>query len=290
MNLASPAEVKKLLEDIGVRPNKVLGQNFLIDRNILNKLISAADVSENDCVLEIGGGLGIVTEELVVKAGSLTVVEKDKKLAHHLLNKYGDNPKVEIIHDDVLKVISRPDWPEKEQDYNKVVANLPYSVGTRLLVDMIQSQSRPQLVVVTVQLEVAERFSAECGAKDYGLLSIWSQMHYNVELVKAVNNTCFWPKPEVTSGILKLELMNEGQPSPETARGVYRLTKHAFSHRRKQMSNILRNCIDDFRIEPEVISEIFEKLGLSVSLRPQNLSVSDWLGLTQAIMEVKGNG
>lgn len=297
MNLVSPLEVRQLLTETGVRPNKSLGQNFLIDRNILNILIAAADLNAADHVLEIGGGLGVVTEELSANAGRVVVIEKDRRLAEHLTKMFSGRENVKIICDDAVEVLSkgkkgsaRPEYSCDISGINKVVANLPYSVGTKVLVDMIRSAERPQTIVVTVQLEVAERFTAECGSSDYGLLSVWSHLHYDVELIKEISGTCFWPKPDVRSGILKFRANGRAEFSEENEKSLYALTKYAFGHRRKQMVNIMRHCPGELQMDPDKAALIFDSLGLALTLRPQNLTLSDWIRLVAAIREDIGDG
>ncbi len=289
MNLASPLDVRKHLEEIGVRPNKSLGQNFLIDRNILNILITAADVTVDDCVLEVGGGLGVVTEALSKNAGKVVVVEKDRRLAEHLTSSFAGRDNVQVVCADAVKLLSKGRKGSGDRlavgDIDKVVANLPYSVGTKVLVDMMKSSDRPEMIVVTVQLEVAERFVAECGTKDYGLLSVWSHLHYDVELVKEIRGTCFWPRPDVKSGILKLKLHESMGMSDKNEKSLYALTKYAFGHRRKQMINILRHCSGDMQMEPDEAERLFNRVGLELTVRPQNLSVSDWVSLVSVAGE-----
>jgi len=200
MSLTSPTHVRLLLDELGACPKKALGQNFLVDRNILNILLDAAALDERDSVLEIGPGLGVLTAELVTRVKSVRAVEKDGRLAAYLRDLYRGAAAVEIVNADALKTDLR-DLPA--QGFSKVVANLPYNVASRILMEMAIGKP-PGLVVVTVQKEVADRIVAEPGGKSFGILGLWLRSVFDVEFVKSVSRTCFWPPPAVQSAIVRL--------------------------------------------------------------------------------------
>lgn len=292
MNLTSPAYVKDLADKLGIRPNKCLGQNFLIDGNILRIMLEAADVRESDAVLEIGGGLGVLTEKLAEQAGKLVVIEKDRRLAGHLQEVFGGWENTEIICADAVDIIAEHRMPNAESqrkiqfsDINKVVANMPYSVGTKLMVDMIRAREKPEMMVVTVQIEVAERFIAGHGSRDYGVLSVWSHLYYDVNLVKTVNRTCFWPRPEVESGILRLEAKNGPGLSMQEEETLYSLTKYAFGHRRKQVISILNGASGRLHMERDQAGSMLESLGIGLKARPSDLALEDWVGMAGKMAE-----
>ncbi len=259
--LTRPSEVRALLDELDFHPSKVLGQNFLIDANILNIMIDTANVSKRDTVVEIGPGLGVLTGRLAEKAKRLVAIEKDKRLHAFLQRSLASLENLELILADALDV----DIPVLGAD--KVVANLPYSVGSRLLMNLFMAPAGPSKIVVTVQLEVADRLAASPGSDDYGLLSVWAQLRYDAHLRKVISPTCFFPPPQVKSAIVELD---RRVPEIELRHpDVFRdLVKRAFSFRRKQMGTILKN--------PGAL----EKAGIDPQARPENLSVADWVRLS----------
>jgi len=191
MNLTSPSQVRAFLAEIGFTPSRRLGQNFLIDRNVLEIIVGTAELGSTDQVLEVGPGLGVVTEELVRRAGRVIAVEKDRRLFGYLEGKFKGVPTLSLVNADMLDIDTDelPGW-----DGRKVVSNLPYSVGSRILVNLMSATASPERIVVTVQLEVAQRLVAPPGNKQYGVLSVWAQAGYDVRLVRKVSPGCFWPK------------------------------------------------------------------------------------------------
>lgn len=287
MNLTSPSAVKQLMADMDIVPNRVLGQNFLIDKNILDILIDRAELSSRDSVLEIGGGLGVVTERLAGSAGMVKVVEKDRRLARHLEESFAGNANVTVIYGDALDLLKESSGGEGSSllsgSVNKVVANLPYSVGTRILVEIIKSVQRPEKMVLTLQLEVAERLAAAAGCKEYGILSVLAGLCYDIELVKTVSQNCFWPRPDVKSGIVSMNKHERLRMSSDETAFFYKLTKHAFGHRRKQMISILREAPEEVQSDVARTRELFSGIGIAPEARPGDLSVEDWAALAIAL-------
>ena len=278
MNLTSPSQVRRLLESLGVRPSKSLGQNFLIDRNILDILLRSADISPDDQVLEVGPGLGVVTERLATMAQRVVAVEKDHRLYAYLCRRFAGAGNIALISGDMLE-IGAADL--LSSGLNKVVSNLPYSVGTRILVDLLQAAHAPAVVVATVQREVAERLAAPPGGRAYGLLSVWVQVDYGVETVKHISGTCFWPRPEVSSTIVRL-LRRRISGCPQVDRkAFYDLTRHAFSTRRKQIGTILQTLRRAGGEGRTAAAADLARIGIDPKARPENLSVDDWLRLTE---------
>lgn len=280
MNLTSPNRVRALLAELGVQPSRSLGQNFLIDANVLRILLDAAELSAADRILEVGPGLGVLTGALAARVAGLVAVEKDRRLADHLRCRFSGHPAIEVIAGDMLA-------QRVEQlgggRLNKVVANLPYRPGTRILVDLVRSGTPPDLMVLTVQREVADRLTAEAGSGDYGLLTVWVGRRYDVELVKLVSPTCFRPAPAVTSAIVRLR-RHERHPLSETAATCFHvLTKQAFSVRRKQLLTALRQSGDGtWRLGHAETAAWVESRGLAQAVRPSELTVADWCDLAGA--------
>ena len=218
-------------------------QNFLIDRNILNILLREADVQPDDAVLEVGPGLGVLTAALLDTVKTVTAVEKDKRLAAYLRERFADAPSLRMIQADILDcdlaaLLAAPE--------TKLVANLPYAIAARLLVELTALTTPPPCIVVTIQREVAERLTATPGMKDYGLLAILLQRLYDIQTVKHGTPSCFWPPPEVQSSIVKLTRRAHPLGGTATDAAALRsLVRHAFSRRRKTLGRSLRGFLVD---------------------------------------------
>lgn len=273
MNLTSPSQVKAWCIANGFHPNKVLGQNFLIDQNARNAIVDAglevcagAECPEVRDVLEIGPGLGVLTEELLARGCRVTAIEKDPVLAERLPTALGNPPNLTVVAGDALDWISlaarRPDAQTPEhpnlqtsptlQTFSHMVSNLPYQAGTRILLDLVQTRAIPSLTVL-VQTEVAERLAAAEGSKMRGLAGVWAQLDYDVKIVRKVSASCFWPRPEIGSSVVRLERHDRNVDLTAEARRVFhRLTKRAFEHRRKQLGSVFRDLIQSTRRAEEL--------------------------------------
>lgn len=279
-NLASPVCIKALLCELDLRPKRSLGQNFLVDRNILNMLIDAAALSPADAVLEVGPGLGIVTEELAQRVRQVTGVEKDERLAAHLAERFKGSRTVTILRADILD-LDPDNLPTGPVD--KVVANLPYSVGSRILVNLARMRRPPARVTVTVQKEVAQRLTAVPGTGDYGMLTAWCGLTYDVSLVRVIRPTCFWPRPGVSSAIVVLTARPQDGLSAAERGTYYDLTKRAFSQRRKQLATRLPAlCPAAIRGRAAAV-RLLRELRLGANVRPQDLAVTDWQRLARRL-------
>lgn len=233
-NLVSPSHVRALAERLGLQPSRVLGQNFLTDGNILRIILDAAELAGDEHVLEVGPGLGVLTVELVRRADHVTAIEKDERLTAYLGTCFAENSRLTLIQGDVLDC----DWTTPAfRSVSKVVSNLPYSVASRFLVDLARLADPPARVVITVQREVAQRLTAGPG-RDFGLLSLETQLAYEARDIKTVSPTCFWPRPEVRSSVVVMTRRSDRLPPPERA-VVSRLAQRAFTQRRKQLGSSL---------------------------------------------------
>jgi 16S rRNA (adenine1518-N6/adenine1519-N6)-dimethyltransferase len=266
--LSSPSVIRALLDSLGHRPNKGLGQNYLVDANILGRIIDAADIVQEDQLLEIGPGLGALTQVLLASGAPLTAIEKDPTMAAHLRKTF---PNLNLIEDDVLNV----DLNELfRQGINKVVANLPYAVGSRFVVNVLETDTLPDRMVYMVQKEVADRMTAPFGSKAYGPLAIWSQLNYSVSTVKKVSPNCFMPPPKVWSAVVKFD-KREVPLAEVTDRARFkRLVKQAFTQRRKQIGSILRKMM------PEFLSGL-DAAGIAPETRPEQISIEQWVSLAE---------
>ncbi len=289
MNLTSPREVKAWCLEHGFHPNKVLGQNFLIDRNALEAIIDAAGLPPPEAaprVLEIGPGLGVLTEGLLGRGAQVTAIEKDPVLAERLAGSLGSPAALTVRAGDALDFIKDGSC----DGFPFLVSNLPYQAGTRILLEIVQRlslpppASAPETIVVLVQTEVADRLAAGPGSKTRGLAGVWAQLDYDVAAVRKVSASCFWPRPEIGSTVVKLvrHHRNDGLSS-ETRALFHRTTKLAFEHRRKQLGAIFKN---DATLPPEAFAQPLLRAGHKETIelataRAEELANADWLALVQ---------
>ena len=282
MNLTSPSQVKAWCIENGFHPNRVLGQNFLIDRNALEAIVDAglAGVSKDSgaAILEIGPGLGVLTEEILKRGCSVTAVEKDPVLAARLAGSLGNPPNLSVVEADALDWISHSPFPIPHSPFpiprspfDAMVSNLPYQAGTRILLELVQRHDIPSMTVL-VQTEVAERLAAKEGSKTRGLAGVWAQLDYDVKIVRKVAASCFWPRPEIGSSVVTLTRHDRNIALSARERDVFhRLTKKAFEHRRKQLGSIFKDLIQS-------------------SLRAEELTNEDWINLSKGIAENEDSG
>lgn len=272
MNLTSTSDIRNTLNNYGLQPNKRLGQNFLIDKNIINIIVDAIDAGENDTILEVGPGLGVLTDEMVKKTKYVIAVEKDRGFIPHLNKYFSEKDNFELINSDIM------DIPPSQilKGITKFVSNLPYSCGTRILLDFVLTENAPQEIVVMVQLEVAERIVAKTNTPNYGLLSLLTGVKYHSKIIKIVSPNCFWPRPDVRSAVVKL-IKRDKPLLPQNEIETFRnLTKTAFGQKRKKISNCLKKT---------TTTDIIEKAGIDLSLRPEEISLKQWVDLTKMILK-----
>jgi len=275
MNLTSPSQVKAWCIENDFHPNKTLGQNFLIDRNALVAIVDAgldgvrpgADGVLR--ILEIGPGLGVLTEEMLARGCEVVAVEKDPPLAARLKESLGNPPGLTVIAGDALDVLSQPStFNLQPHSFSCMVSNLPYQAGTRILLELVQARELPSMTVL-VQTEVAERLAAGPGSKTRGLAGVWAQLDYDVKIVRKVAASCFWPRPEIGSSVVRLTRHDRNVGLSLAERDLFhRLTKQAFEHRRKQLGSIFKDMIQS-------------------TARAEELSNEDWLSLVRALVRAQ---
>ena len=268
MALYKPSELHQFLDEMGIKPKKGLSQNFLIDGNILKKMIEAADLHEEDTVVEIGPGPGVLTEALLSKGVSVIAIEKDEKLANHL--KRFQNGKLQIIVDD-FKNIRFKRLLRGEQKV-KVIANIPYNLTGIILQELLPKQDLITTIHLMVQKEVAERCTANVKTKDYSSFTLFTNYHADAKLLFTVPRTCFYPKPKVDSAILELKLKKPPVDAPYEE--LFQMIRMAFQMRRKMLRASLKRMAS-----PLIIEAALETLGLAKSSRPQELTLTDFSAL-----------
>jgi len=275
MNLS---EMRELLAARGIRLTKSLGQNFLHDTNQLRRIIAAAELEKTDRVLEIGPGLGPLTALLLQNAGEVLAIEKDARLVECLRDRFLNpqsvirNPQFELLHADALEFLKNEprDWTDW-----KLVANLPYSVASTILVELAQLLERPERMIATLQLEVAWRLMARAGDEDYGVLTLLLQLSYELRDWFKIPAGCFFPAPDVDSACVVL--IRRTQPLLlESQRAIFvQIVKRAFSQRRKKMLKLLR---EDWPAEK--LAGAFAALKISPQERAENVSLEKFAALT----------
>ena len=278
--LYSPSHVKEVLGRHGFKFSKALGQNFLIDGNIVRKIVSESNITKDDYVLEIGPGMGTLTEELALRAKKVIAVELDRSLLPILdetLEKY-DN--VEVIYGDILDIDIGKLIEEKcEGKSIKVVANLPYYVTTPIIGKLIEDDLNLESITVMVQKEVADRMASSPGSKVYGSLSVFVNFYCDPEILLKVPKTVFMPQPKIDSSVIKLNLKKE---LPDIDRDkFFKVVKAGFSKRRKTILNALSSY--GFKIEKDDIRLALESINISPSERAENLSVEEFIKISKAL-------
>ena len=282
--LGNPTNTIAVLQKYHFNFQKKYGQNFLIDANILEKIIKAAGVNENDCVLEIGPGIGTMTQYLCEHAREVVAVEIDKKLIPILeqdtLSAY-DN--VTIINEDILKI----DVNELAGKYNggkpiKVVANLPYYITTPIIMGLFEAHVPLKSITVMVQKEVAERMQAVPGTKEYGALSLAVQYYAKAEVVANVPPNCFMPRPKVGSAVIRLDCHREKLVDVKDEAFLFRVIRASFHQRRKMLSNGLGNDMS-LGVTKEQAAQALGRMGLEPSVRGECLSLEEFAQLSDIL-------
>lgn len=275
INLTSPTQIRALLEARGLQPSQTLGQNFLIDANIRDFIVAAAGVGSDDVVLEVGPGLGVITRPLLERSARVIAVEKDAGLFAWLRESLGAVPNLTLIHADALDVL-----PARMSEWGitRLVANLPYSVGSRILMDVFALPDPPPSITVTVQLEVAERLAAPPGGAERGLLSVWAQRWYDVHVAKTISATCFMPRPKVRSAVVRM-MRREGRPEGND-RFFRDLTRACFGFRRKQIGTILGRVAGGLGLDAAMAVQALADLDIDARLRPETFPLETWERLT----------
>ena len=270
-----------------LRPNKRLGQHFLVDSRPLYAMLQAAELLPEDGVLEIGPGLGVLTRELCSRAGKVVAVEKDRQLIPILEDLTKDFKNICILDADVLKL----DMEElREEHYGgsfKVVANLPYYITSPIIMKIIENRHLIPLAVLMVQKEVAQRLVASPGSKDYGILTIAVNMYAEVKLVCNVGKSSFLPPPKVESAVVKILLRQK--PRVEVDEELFfKVVEAAFGERRKTLKNSLSRRLDIPGIDPEVIAKALEVTGIDPMRRGETLSIEEYAQLLEALKKYAG--
>lgn len=270
-------ELKSLLQKHSLWAKKRLGQNFLVDEKVFDQIIGAADLKSPDNIVEVGPGTGFLTERLIGKVKSVTAVEKDRDMVRILEDRFKGVKNLELLHSDILKI---KDEELKIKNY-KVVANIPYYITSPLLKHFLQSDHRPELMVLLVQKEVAEKI---CGITGKSLITIETQLFGEPEIVGFVSPKAFYPAPKVESAILRIKVHPKPLISDDQMKDFMRLVKFGYSQKRKKLSNTLGAGL---RVKSSEMAEILRGAGIDPDLRAEHLGIEEWKRLGKVLTKLK---
>ncbi|WFB36582.1 16S rRNA (adenine(1518)-N(6)/adenine(1519)-N(6))-dimethyltransferase RsmA [Kiritimatiellota bacterium B12222] len=267
--LTRSREVRHYLSDIGFSPSKSMGQNFLIDANMRDLILDASGVGSEDMAVEIGPGLGVMTEGLMERAKHVTAIELDFRLAEHLQQRFSERRNLTLLNQDATKT----DWEAfVRPDPVRVISNLPYSVGSRILYDLADPALAPVSITVMLQSDVADRMLAAPASDLYGLLTVRMSWAYEISRVRNVPGNCFLPPPRVGSSVVHLERRTQAPAEVNDYATLEKLSRFAFTKRRKQLKSILKSFgtpMDDGPVD--------------LTRRPETLNLEEWAALSNAV-------
>jgi len=310
MDLTSKDVIQKLCRAYNIRPSRERGQNFLINRDVLDDMVEAADLKKDDIILEVGSGFGVLTLELAKRVRKVIAVEQDKILIKALQEnlKKESVKNVEIIEGNVLK-LPTTHYQLLTTNY-RIVSNLPYQITSHFLRQFLEAESKPQDMTIMIQKEVAERICAKPG--DMSLLAVSVQFYGESKIVRNVLKNCFWPEPKVDSAILKIALKTKDEitrilsanviasgakQSPEIAAprkaglamtevDFFKIVRNGFLHRRQKLVNNLSNA---FHLDKNILQLQLKEMEIFENARAQELSMNQWIDLTKEILKLKGD-
>ena len=284
MHLGNPTNTIAVLNRYGFDFKKKFGQNFLIDENVVEKIVREAGVTKDDFVVEVGPGIGTMTQILCENAREVVAVEIDKKLIPILTEdtlSYYDN--VTVINEDILKLDIKKLADEKNEGRPiKVVANLPYYITTPIIMGLFESHVPIDSITIMVQKEVADRMQVGPGTKDYGALSLAVQYYAKPEIVANVPPNCFMPRPKVGSAVIRLTRHEQCPVEVEDEKFMFRVIRASFNQRRKTLANGLNNA-PDIQVSKEDIAKAIEELGVGASIRGETLTLEQFARLSNIL-------
>ena len=281
-NLATFVTLKEITKKYGFQFTKSLGQNFLVDTNILQKIVDSADIQEKDIVIEIGTGIGTLTRELAKRAKKVYAIEIDKNLIPIVKETTSNYNNIDFVNMDFLEVVLEDLIQEKDRKI-KVIANIPYYITTPIIMKCLESSLDISTILLMIQKEVADRLSAEPSTKAYGSLSVAVQYYSDVEFVGKVSKSCFYPQPKVDSGIVKLSKKHE-YIFVRDRELFSQVVKSAFAKRRKTISNSMIEFSEQFT--KDNVMKALGKSGTDAKRRGETLTVEEFAHLSNCMFEV----
>jgi 16S rRNA (adenine1518-N6/adenine1519-N6)-dimethyltransferase len=285
-DIATPARTRAILDKYGFSFKKSLGQNFLIDTNILRRIVDHADLTEESGAIEIGPGIGALTEQLARRSKKVLAFEIDQRLLPILEETLSPYPNTTIINEDVLKADVNAAIERELNGINDimVVANLPYYVTTPIIMKLLEDKLPIRGIVCMLQKEVADRISARPGTKDYGSLSIAIQYYTEAETAMIVPKTVFVPQPNVDSAVIKLTKRKEPAVTVKSERFFFQVTKLSFAQRRKTLLNNLTSQLPEGKQKKEQILSALEQAEIDPGRRGETLSIEEFARLSDALL------
>jgi len=281
-NLGNIKNTLQVLDKYGFSFQKKFGQNFLIDAHVLEKIVDAAEITKDDCVLEIGPGIGTMTQYLCERAGWVFAVEIDKNLIPILEDTLSEYDNVKVINEDVLKLdIQKLADEENGGKPIKVVANLPYYITTPIVMGLLEGGVPLKSITMMIQKEVADRMQVGPGTKDYGALSLAVQYYSKPSVICQVSPECFIPKPGVGSSVIRLECYDVPPVEVRDDKNMFKLIRAAFNQRRKTLTNAISN--GGLGISREQCAEALRNLGLSETIRGEALTLEQFAALSDEL-------
>ena len=285
--LGTPSATKEIINKYSFAFQKKFGQNFLIDSNVLESIIRGAEITKDDFVLEIGPGIGTMTQYLCEAARQVVAVEIDKMLIPILEDTLSEYDNVEVINQDVLKVDIKSLAEENNNGKPiKVVANLPYYITTPIIMGLFESGVPIDSITIMVQKEVADRMQTGPGSKDYGALSLAVQYYATAKVILNVSATCFMPRPNVDSAVIKLTRHKEPTVNVADEKLMFKIIRASFNQRRKTLVNGLKNS-PELSFSKEQIVKAIEKIGKPETIRGEALTLEEFAELANAFTELK---
>jgi 16S rRNA (adenine1518-N6/adenine1519-N6)-dimethyltransferase len=286
--VASPKRTKAIIKKYGLSLKKSLGQNFLIDQNILHNIVKAAHLDTSTGVLEIGPGIGALTEQLAKTAGKVVAVEIDQRLIPVLADVMEPYKHVKVIHGDVLKLDLARIFADEYSGLREisVVANLPYYVTTPIIMKLLEERLPIRHIVVMIQKEVAQRMVAKPGGKEYGSLSIAVQYHCEAEITATVPHTVFIPQPKVDSAVIRLTVRTEPPVTVENEEHFFTVVQASFAQRRKTLFNNLASAFFD-KNDKDKLRILLEECDIDPARRGETLSIEEYAKLSNTLLKHK---
>ena len=278
-------ETRNIMKKYKIKANKSLGQNFLINEEVINNIVNCSQITENDMVIEIGPGLGTLTKRLLENAKKVLCVELDTKMIEILNDRFSENEKFEVINEDILKVDLNKIIKYNKENNNiknvKIVANLPYYITTPIIMKLLEEKLDITSITVMIQKEVADRLIEIPGGKNTGAITHTVYYYCESEKIMEVPNSSFIPEPEVTSEVIKMNLRKNPAVSIENPKVMFMIIKSAFMQRRKTLLNALTNA--KVFMSKEEGQKILKKLNLDENIRAEKLSLQDFANIAKII-------
>lgn len=271
--------IKEELESINFKFKKTFGQNFITDKNLLEKIVRESNITQDDIVLEIGPGAGTLTQEISKKAKKVIAYEIDKDLIAYLENKFKDT-NVTIINKDIMKVDENELKTVLSNNKYKIVANLPYYITTPIIMKFIESDYSPESISIMVQKEVADRLVAKPNTKEYGSITASINLYCNTKIIMNVSRSMFMPQPDVDSAVILIEKLKENKETINVLRNTQKVIHSAFLRRRKTLSN---NLMQDFNLSREQVDNILKSIDIDLRIRGEALGVEEFILLSKKI-------